>query len=255
MLKQPTGASWRITPTNLLPDDADAVAYIAAVEAADGEALEPAVRLAINSFIKGCKADGIWPAIKASCILAGARTLNGALQPLVGTAPTNNNFVSGDYNRKTGLKGNGSTKRLDANRANNEDPQFNFSRCVYASEVDTGSEGRYVSTSNNFIQSATSFITVRANANSSQVISGNINGFLGVSRASAASYSVRSANATTLQTVESNFYSTNTINIFGEGSNISNARIAFYSVGEALNLALLDTRITALVNALVVAIP
>jgi hypothetical protein len=44
-----------------LPDDADAVAYIAAVEAADGQALETATRMAINSFVKGCKADGIWP--------------------------------------------------------------------------------------------------------------------------------------------------------------------------------------------------
>ena len=29
--------TWTITPTNLLPDDADAVAYIAAVEAAKGK--------------------------------------------------------------------------------------------------------------------------------------------------------------------------------------------------------------------------
>ena len=236
--------------------DPDAANYIAAVETADGQSLEAAVKDAINAFFVGCKADGTWRAIKASCILAGARTLNGALVPLAGTAPTNiGPFVSGDYNRKTGLKGNGSTKRLDANRANNADPQFNFSRCVYASEVDTGSAGRYVSTSNNFIQSATSFITVRANADSSQVISGNINGFLGVSRASAASYSVRSANATTLQTVGSNFYSANTINIFGEGSNISNARLSFYSIGESLNLALLDARVTTLINAFSAAIP
>jgi len=246
--------SWLITPQQKI--DPDAAAYLSRVEAVDGQVLEAGVRTAVDNFVIGCKADGIWDAIKASCILAGARTLNGALQPLAGTAPTNiGPFVSGDYNRKTGLKGNGSTKRLDANRANNADPQFNFSRCVYASEVDTGSAGRYVSTSNNFIQSATSFITVRANADSSRVISGNINGFLGVSRASAASYSVRSANATTLQTVGSNFYSANTINIFGEGSNISNARLAFYSIGEALDLALLDARVTTLVNALAAAIP
>jgi len=72
--------------------DADAAAYITAVETADGQALEENVKLAINSFVVGCKADGVWSAIKASCILAGARTLNGALTPLVGTAPTNANF-------------------------------------------------------------------------------------------------------------------------------------------------------------------
>jgi len=67
-------------------------AYIAAVEAADGQALESGVKTAITNFVAGCRADGIWNAIKASCILAGARTLSGALVPLVGTAPTNFNF-------------------------------------------------------------------------------------------------------------------------------------------------------------------
>jgi hypothetical protein len=32
----------------------------------------------------------------------------------LGTAPTNNNFVDADYNRETGLVGNGSTKYLDS---------------------------------------------------------------------------------------------------------------------------------------------
>jgi hypothetical protein len=103
--------------------DADASAYILAVEAADEiaspgiGALEPATRSAINKFVVGCKADGIWTAIKASCILSGARTLAGALVPLAGTAPTNFNFVSGDYNRKTGLgDASNTTKYLNSNR-------------------------------------------------------------------------------------------------------------------------------------------
>jgi len=92
--------------------DTDASTYIEAVEAADTQALETATRYAINDFVIGCKQDGIGSAIKASCILAGARTLDGALIPLAGTAPTNFNFVSGDYNRKTGLVGNRSNKSL-----------------------------------------------------------------------------------------------------------------------------------------------
>ncbi|MCP4832791.1 MAG: hypothetical protein GY886_11325, partial [Gammaproteobacteria bacterium] len=67
--------------------DSDASTYIDAVEATDGQALETGVRVAINDFVLGCKQDGIWNAIKASCILAGARTLDGALVPLTGTAP------------------------------------------------------------------------------------------------------------------------------------------------------------------------
>jgi hypothetical protein len=104
--------------------DPDAKTYINAVEFADGQPLESAVRTAIDKFVRGCKADGIWDAIKASCVLAGARTLDGALVPLKGSAPTNNGpFVSGDYDRKTGLAGNGTTKFLNSNRNNNADPQ------------------------------------------------------------------------------------------------------------------------------------
>jgi hypothetical protein len=57
--------------------DEDAGNYIQAVETADAQALEPATRKAINNFVIGCKQDGIWTAIKAGCILAGARTLPG----------------------------------------------------------------------------------------------------------------------------------------------------------------------------------
>jgi hypothetical protein len=72
--------------------DADAAAYLRAVEAADGQALETPVKRAVDDFFKGCKADGTFSALKAACLLCGARTLAGALVPLVGTAPTNNNF-------------------------------------------------------------------------------------------------------------------------------------------------------------------
>jgi len=122
------------------PMDPDAAAYITAVEAADTAAgqtggLEEKTKIAIDNFVLGCKADGIWSAIKASCILAGARTLSGALVPLAGTAPTNVGglFLSGDYNRKTGLVGDGSTKYLDSNRANNADPQNNAHFSIYQS--------------------------------------------------------------------------------------------------------------------------
>jgi hypothetical protein len=90
--------------------DTDAQAYITAVETADGAALEAGVKTAINNFVVGCKADGIWSAIKASCILAGARTLTGALIPLAGTAPTNfdfaelrESFKSCSVNRRLGI--------------------------------------------------------------------------------------------------------------------------------------------------------
>jgi hypothetical protein len=50
-------------------------AYIAAVEQLMARLLSIQVAR-IDDFVRGCKADGIWNAIKASCILAGARTRN-----------------------------------------------------------------------------------------------------------------------------------------------------------------------------------
>ena len=46
-----------------LPTDADARAYVLAVNAADGQPLEKPVVEAIDAFVVGCKADGIWSAI------------------------------------------------------------------------------------------------------------------------------------------------------------------------------------------------
>ena len=67
------------TSMRFISNDADVVAYVVAVESADGNRLEDGVISAFDSFITGCKSDGIWTALKASCILAGARTLSGAL--------------------------------------------------------------------------------------------------------------------------------------------------------------------------------
>jgi hypothetical protein len=114
--------------------DPDAARYIAAVEAADGQALEAGVISAYRELIAGLKTDGNWNALRGAGIMAGARTLTGALVPLVGLAPVNNNFVGGDYVRKTGIRGAGATKWLDIQRANNADPQDNKHLATYVSE-------------------------------------------------------------------------------------------------------------------------
>jgi hypothetical protein len=261
----------------LVASDPNAAAYIAAVEAADGQTLEDGVKAAINSFVVGCKADGIWTAIKASCILAGARTLSGALVPLVGTAPTNTNFVSGDYNRETGLVGNGSTKYLDSNRNNNADPQNSRHLSVWASTASTSTAGQfpaYVSaggdkdgaTGLGRLDSNSSALYSR-NANSdfqSITGAGSATAFIGTSRNTSGSYTARhgGSNSTLTQASEANanakygvFREVDGSTQGGMDATYSNARLAFYSIGESLNLALLDTRVTTLVNAIAAAIP
>jgi hypothetical protein len=240
-------------------DDPDAEAYIAAVEAADlaadptAEPLETATKVAIHSFVKGAKADGFWPAIKASCILAGARTRTGALTPLVGAAPTSFNFVDGDYNRKTGLVGDGSTKYLDSNRNSTADGQNNNHISAMITTADT--MGGVVFGTNN----GTGSTNWGANGNALRARSSGFlsnvpytTGLIGISRNNSASITVRRAGSSVLSTLASDGNMNENFNIFRRGNASpasSNARLAFYSIGESLDLALLDARVTDLINA------
>ena len=248
--------------------DADAEAYVNAVEVADGQRIEDPVRFAINDFVIGCKADGIWTAIKASCILAGARTLTGALVPLVGAAPTSFNFVSGDYNRKTGLVGDGSTKYLNSNRNNNADPQDSIHASVYASSVTTNIAGNPAYLGRGAVDSGSLFLGRSANTlylktcrfdalNSGG--SGSTNGLHAVTRSASASYVYRVAGTNSTVNATSQAPFAGDIAIFASNRtpalNYSNGRLAFYSIGESLDLALLDARVTALINAFAAAIP
>ena len=248
--------------------DPDAWAYILAVQDADAQSLETGVQRAIDTFVKGCKADGIWTAIKASCILAGARTLAGALVPLVGTAPTNFNFVSGDYNRKTGLVGNASNKYLDSHRANNADPQNNNHNAVWLSAYTSGDQYLMGSGSNageNFLlaRTAAAFFRNRYSASGSESFSATgselSGGLFGMSRASSSAVNVTYKQATgqifTSNTAPSVAPTTSTLTVFRQNAAYSDARLAFYSIGESLDLALLDARVTALINAYAAAIP
>jgi hypothetical protein len=257
-------------PTTMrrVSDDNDANSYLLAVESADGQELESGVITAVESFIIGCKSDGIWSAIKASCILAGARTLSGALVPLVGTAPTNSNFVSGDYNRETGLIGDGTTKYLNSNRLNNADPQNSKHLSVYASQVSLTVQrnviGAGVSSNNGSVIQLLSSTSYRNRVNSAiitqSVTASSTTGLVGVSRSNASNFIFRQGN--------NNFTSTATSaagvnlstfvfasSLAGGPSGLSANRMSFYSIGQSLDLALLNTRVSTLMTDLAAAIP
>jgi hypothetical protein len=272
IIQKPTGAKLNLAQTYVGIDDPDAAVYVAAVEAADEAAspgvgaLETATKVAIHSFVKGCKADGIWPAIKASCILAGARTLTGALVPLVGTAPTNvGPFVSGDYNRETGLVGDGSTKYLNSNRNNNADPQDNRHLSVYVSTAPTGAFGTHIgalaATGSSFMyKTNTNNINISISSTGENNIGSTTTGFIAASRNLSASYTARIATASAAVDRASATPNSILFNLFRMNRTSgdflwSNGRLAFYSIGESLDLALLDTRVTTLINAFAAAIP
>jgi len=243
----------------------EAVSYVAAVEAADGEPLEYGVARAINDFVLGCKNDGIWSAIKASCILAGARTLNGALVPLVGAAPTNYNFVAGDYNRETGLVGDGSTKYLNSNQSNNlgTGSQNSGHLASYATTVTDGpAMGTSTYTVNGwsglYFDLTSSYFNVGLNraANSFHSAPGVVlAGFNGVSRSNSSQTTARRNGGNHVKNNSSFSPSNDDIKIFTGVSGYGSSRFAFYSIGEFLDLALLDARVTTLITAIGAAIP
>jgi hypothetical protein len=270
IIQKPTGAKLNLAPTYVGIDDPDAAVYVAAVEAADEAAspgvgaLETATKVAIHSFVKGCKNDGIWPAIKASCILAGARTLTGALVPLVGTAPTNVGglFVSGDYNRKTGLVGNGSTKYLNSNRNNNADPQNSKHVAAYVVSIGSGGGRPFVATGTGtgrtFINDAVQVTVNRSTFSTATAVVAPC--LAGASRNSSATYDLRRNDQTVSFTgVTSETPLSQNLLVYRRqnagDAEYSDARLAFYSIGESLDLALLDARITTLINAFAAAIP
>jgi len=254
------------------PDlDPDAQSYITAVEAADGQALQEGVKLAISNFVVGCKTDGNWNAIKATGILSDARTLAGVLVPLVGAAPINHNFESEDYNQGMGLVGgttpDGSIKFLDTGRANNADPQDDKHLSIYKTEPSTLTFSSYIAAQASTPVFSSSRISDAVNAifgiNTSSFPGTSYPpsqlGFMGTTRSSPVSYDYRADSVTTTATSSSN--ANNSLNLFvfcrnlnGSPSQPTNARLSFYSIGESLDLALLDARVTTLIAELQAAV-
>lgn len=248
--------------------DPDAAAYIAAVEAAGGVALEQGIRDAYTAFITGCKSDGNWPALKVCGIVAGAGPLAGALVPVVGPAPINHNFVAGDYDRLTGLVGDGSTKWLDTGWNNNADPQDNRHLAIYIST--RGNQGSpYIGTASsnggslirgqNVGGGATlpsaNLISMLASPAAGQAFAGaaqNDGVFIGVSRSSSGGYAIRaneqsaSYPVASVSPLNANYavLRRGTENVFG------NSRFAFYSAGESLDLVQFERRVLDLMAAI-----
>jgi hypothetical protein len=215
--------------------------------------------VAINDLVVSLKNDGTWGRLGAACILMGARTLSGALTPLVGPGPTNSNFVTGDYNRRTGLIGNGSTKTLNSNRAQNADPQDDLHMCAYVTAaatsgsfpcffgVGTGSAGDChiggLNASDLFARMRNStFDTFTGRATAT--------GLIGFSRtqghwfaATAGTSSRQFARTSQAPRSESTrvFSTLNVTN--GVVTSVTNARLSWYSIGRAVDLPALQARL------------
>jgi hypothetical protein len=235
--------------------DPDAADYFARIVSA-GSSISVDNKAAVDAFVRGCKADGIWSAIKASCLLAGPDDLTGALVPLVGAAPTNvGPFVSGDHNRTTGLIGNGSSKRLNSNRAGNVDGQNDCHHAVWIQAAGGASNaclGDESSMGGNPSHMFPEFARNRSNAgffHSAGVSS--TTGFVGMRRNNSSNFQFRSAGVQDDCATTSTGTNSQNIMIFSrELANYSSARMSFYSLGSSLDLALLEARLATYMSSL-----
>jgi hypothetical protein len=239
-----------IGPRVLRTYDTDASSYISAVETADDESLEQSIKDAITEFVVGCKITGIWDAIKSCCLLAGPRTQNGAIIPLKGTAPTLTSFT-GDYNRYYGLKCLSGT--FNTNRNSDSDPQNSKHVAVYTTSIDYGvndSTFRSILTAST-ISGSTVFAVTSLGLNIRVNTATNIVNNQPVTTNNLIGVSILDSNRTQLLYNKNiNIININTatppsgvgISLFGgAGVSASLSRIAFYSIGESLNLKNLNS--------------
>jgi hypothetical protein len=261
------GTEWIVPAAST--GDYDVDAYIARVQQADNAALEIAVKTLLYNFITGLKSDGLWTAMKNTIPLVGARTLAGALVPMSGPSPTNFNFVDADYNRKTGLKGNGTTKYLLSGRNNNASPQDDTHNYVYITAEDTSMTSTaymgagVADNGSNLLGksgSAPYNNVVRSRSSTAFTAATSGTGGLGITRNNGANYTLRIAGADQTVTQASQTPYDGLMGIFarvagGTPTIHTNGRIVFASQGLSLTLSQLDARVATYMSALSAAIP
>lgn len=238
--------------------DADAQDHIDAKIAVDGF-MWPHVQNAINDFVLGCKADpspfsGVsnWDAIKACCLLSGTQTYLAALVPLKGPVPTNVGFSKTDYHPALGLKGDVATKYIDSGRDNADDPQDNQSVVIYQTEPATFAGqmiGRGVAQSGaTAIRGAVSFCRIRSRSVGFGDMPLTNSGLIGLSRASSDRFTTYVSGDSVDHNVTSDPPYAGSIHVFSSNApgvkSYVDARLSFYGIGEAIDLELLDKRIT-----------
>jgi hypothetical protein len=201
----------------------------------------------------------------------GARTLSGALTPLKGGAPTNvnNNFVSGDYDRETGLLG-ASTKYIDSNFNRQAVGQDDCHAAIFVSAAGTTNFARALGCGDSNFGDGTGQTRLARAGNATDVFMshgrgvdttvnvGGLLNFAGLNRSGSASFNYRiNGVANTVSSVSQTRPNLNfhlfQANPTGTGI-VFNGRLAFYSLGENLDLSLLDARVSALYTAIGAAI-
>jgi hypothetical protein len=177
--------------------------------------------------------------------------------------------VSGDYNRETGLVGDGSTKYLDSNHTATATSPTDYHQAAYLKDKPTVGSAFVASDD---ISTQRYLLYFNTGADETRVISGTLPnaylggagsleaGFKGVLRDNSSTFNARAASTTSTVSASSGTSTALTSFVFatnlnGTASGYSNARLSFYSIGESLDLALLDNRVSTLMTDIGAAIP
>ena len=241
------------------------ISEIAAVEAAAaaenyfarlvtaGDTTHTAYKTPITNYFTGLFQNNLWDKLESSALFVGVG-IQGVTVPLKSTmtALTNNNFVAADLNTLTGLKGDASTKYIgtgiiDAGATQNDSSAscyvtsaatLTFDSYLGSSESGTGTFKLLVGGSNN-----TGFQCFNNTSNAGASTTPPT-GLIGMSRSASASYTGRvddtnNAFARTSETPQGQelfVFATNS----GSPLRHTNARLATYHAGSALDLATLE---------------
>ena len=185
-----------------------------------------------------------WDDLESAASFVGVG-IQGITVPLRDGMPTltNNNFVAGDLNTLTGLKGDASTKYIDTGVSSSALALNDHSMSVFITERATA--GRYISAAgyNHTIVTSGSSLYARDASPTNYLISNSTanNRLAGTSRDNSANFNWLYETSGT-QTSASSSIVTAAITVFAEsgGASKTSARFATYHVGPALNLATLE---------------
>ena len=215
--------------------------------AAAGDTTHVAYKQPLTNYISSLVALGgaYWDDMLSACSFVGVG-IEGITVPLREgmTVPTQNNFVAADLNQLTGLKGNLSSKWIDTNIGGQTPDQDDNSISTYATEVNTYNRyylatGAALGATHIYPVSSTN-LTCRISGGGSGVNATPLH-FAGATRSAASVMNTRANGTDFPNTTTSVQQLTTNFNVFGRpNANRTDARLATYHIGPALNLATLE---------------
>ena len=227
---------------------AEAQNYFSRLDAA-GDTTYVDYKQPLANYIDGLVALGgaYWDTMLSACSYVGVG-IQGITVPLRAgmTVPTQNNFVAGDLDVLTGLKGDASTKYIYTGKSTNDLLQDDHSMSVYLTGSRETGANRYISGDNSDLTILGNTAGFRSRSAAATL---DTNGaatteadLVGISRNNSSNYNWK-YNSSGTNTRTSSAITTENINVFASGSfdaNKTAARLATYHVGPALDLATLE---------------